>query len=66
MFVFFFSIVDDSIFRDLLSKQIIHLNIDIKNANRESIKIYIKDFCDLFFERKHWNRISRLTETSLT
>ncbi|CAF0853771.1 unnamed protein product [Rotaria sordida] len=73
-------LTDDSILRDLLSKQITHLNIDIKNANRESFKITSKifvlilslcknlidlNFCDLFFERKHWNRISRLTETSL-
>jgi hypothetical protein len=65
----------------LLSKQITHLNIDIKNANRESFKITSKifvfilslckklielNFCDLFFERKHWNRVSRLTATSLT
>jgi len=64
----------------LLSKQITHLNIDIKNANRESIKITSKifvlilslckklidlNFCDLFFERKHWNSLSHLTETSL-
>ncbi|CAF4044107.1 unnamed protein product, partial [Rotaria sordida] len=73
--------VNDSILRDLLSKQITHLNIDIKNGNRVSFEITSKifvlilslcknlidlNFCDLFFERKHWNHISDLTETSLT
>ncbi|CAF4285327.1 unnamed protein product, partial [Rotaria sordida] len=71
----------DSVLRDLLSKQITHLNIDIKNGNRVSFEITSKifvlilslwknlidlNFCDLFFERKHWNHISDLTETSLT
>ncbi len=65
----------------MLSKQITHLNIDIKNAHNVSIKITSKifvlilslckklidlNFCDLFFERKHWNYISHLTATSLT
>jgi hypothetical protein len=65
----------------LLSQQITHLNIDIKNANKESFQITSKifvlilslckklielNFCDLFFERKHWNLISCLTATSLT
>ncbi|CAF1185219.1 unnamed protein product [Adineta steineri] len=74
-------LTDDSILRNLLSKQITHLNIDIKNANRELTEITRKifvlilslckkltelNFCDLFFERKHWNYISRLTRTSLT
>ncbi|CAF1385097.1 unnamed protein product [Rotaria sordida] len=69
-------LTDDSILRDLLSKQITHLNIDIKNGNRVSFEITSKifvlilslcknlidlNFCDLFFERKHWNHISDLT-----
>ncbi|CAF1357858.1 unnamed protein product [Adineta steineri] len=74
-------LTDDSILRDLLSKQITHLNIDIQNAYRESTiitrKIFVLilslceklielNFCDLFFERKHWNRICLLTATTLT
>ncbi|CAF1462492.1 unnamed protein product [Adineta steineri] len=74
-------LTDDSILRDLLSKQITHLNIDIKNGGGESTiitrKIFVLilslceklielNFCDLFFERKHWNYISRLKVTSLT
>ncbi|CAF4030473.1 unnamed protein product, partial [Adineta steineri] len=73
-------LTDDSILRDLLSEQITHLNIDIRNADRESTEITSKifvlilslckkltelNFCDLFFERKHWNSISYLTATSL-
>ncbi|CAF1513366.1 unnamed protein product, partial [Adineta steineri] len=72
-------LTDDSILRDLLSKQITHLNIDIRNADRESTEITSKifvlilslckkltelNFCDLFFERKHWNHFTRLTATS--
>ncbi|CAF1159648.1 unnamed protein product [Adineta steineri] len=72
-------LIDDSILRDLLSKQITHLNIDIMNANNEWTKITSEifvlilslcekltelNFCDLFFERKHWNNFRHLTEPS--
>ena len=73
-------ILDDFILRDLLSKQITHLNIDIKNANKECTKITSKifvlilslcekltelNFCDFYFERKHWADISDIVPTSL-
>ncbi|CAF4211999.1 unnamed protein product [Rotaria sordida] len=69
----------DSILCELVSKQITHLNIDIKDANEElstttsNIFILILSLCkklfhlnfgDLFFERKHWNRFSCLPVTS--
>ncbi|CAF1033448.1 unnamed protein product [Adineta steineri] len=72
-------LTDDSILRDFLSKQITHLNIHIKNANRESFgitseifililslceKLTELNFCDLFLERKHWNHFSHLTAPS--
>lgn len=73
-----FSIVDDSILRDILSKQITHLNIDIKNPDKILRKVAANifvlilslckklielNFCDLFFERKHWSLFSRLPAT---
>ncbi|CAF1551612.1 unnamed protein product, partial [Rotaria sordida] len=69
----------DSILRELLSKQITHLNIDVKDANRELFrttanifisilssckKLFHLNFRDLFFERKHWNRFTCLPATS--
>lgn len=68
-FVFSFSIVDDLILRNLLSKQITHLSIDItKTAEKCSIdaakifssilslckRLIVFNFCDIFPTRKCW------------
>ena len=68
-FVFSFSIVDDLILRNLLSKQITHLSIDItKTAENDPIvaakifssilslckRLIVLNFCDIFPTRKCW------------